>query len=65
MKEVYLAACQLKMDRVVKECIKHLITTLSIENCVETRSLPGIKKNREFVAEVDRFIADNVSKNGR
>lgn len=61
VKAVYLAACQLKMDRVVKECIQHLIKNLNIENCIETRSLPGIAKNREFVAQVDRFIANEVS----
>jgi len=65
VKAVYLAARYLKMDRVVKECTRHLIKNLNVENCIETRSLPGIAKNKAFVEQVDTFIAkefENVSK---
>lgn len=57
---VYLAACHLKMDRVVKECTRHLIKNLDVENCIETRSLPGIARNKAFVDQVDAFIAKEV-----
>lgn len=60
VKAVYLAACHLKMDRVVKECTRHLIKNLSVENCIETRSLPGIARNKAFVDQVDAFIAKKV-----
>ena len=60
VKAVYLAACHLKMDRVVKECMRHLIKNLSVDNCIETRSLPGIAKNKTFVDQVDAFIAREV-----
>jgi influenza virus NS1A-binding protein len=60
VKAVYLAACHLKMDRVVKECTRHLIKNLNIENCIETRSLPGIARNKAFVDQVDAFIAKEV-----
>ncbi|XP_021924543.1 influenza virus NS1A-binding protein homolog A-like isoform X2 [Zootermopsis nevadensis] len=65
VKAVYLAACHLKMDRVMKECTRHLIKNLNIENCIETRSLPGIARNKAFVDQVDAFIAkefESVSK---
>ncbi|XP_059608606.1 influenza virus NS1A-binding protein-like isoform X2 [Phlebotomus argentipes] len=57
VKDVYLAAWKLRMDRVVSECAKHLIAELTPESCIETRSLPGITKNKAFVLEVDDFIA--------
>jgi influenza virus NS1A-binding protein len=60
VKAVYLAARHLKMDRVVKECTRHLIKNLNVENCIETRSLPGIARNKEFVEQVDTFIAKEV-----
>jgi influenza virus NS1A-binding protein len=48
------------MDRVVKECTRHLIKNLNVENCIETRSLPGIARNKAFVEQVDTFIAKEV-----
>ena len=60
VKAVYLAARHLKMDRVVKECTRHLIKNLNVENCIETRSLPGIARNKAFVEQVDTFIAKEV-----
>lgn len=56
VKDVYLAAWKLRMDRVVKQCAKHLISELSPDSCIEIRSLPGIDKNKSFVLEVDTFI---------
>lgn len=61
IKSVYLAAWQLRMERVVSECAKHLIEDLSIETCIETRALPGINRNKNFVQEVDQFIAQNFA----
>uniref|UniRef100_A0A1L8DLL9 BTB domain-containing protein n=1 Tax=Nyssomyia neivai TaxID=330878 RepID=A0A1L8DLL9_9DIPT len=57
VKDVYLAAWKLRMDRVVSECARHLVVELTPESCIETRSLPGIAKNKAFVIEVDSFIA--------
>ncbi|XP_063218405.1 influenza virus NS1A-binding protein-like isoform X2 [Bacillus rossius redtenbacheri] len=59
VKAVYLAACHLKMDAVVKECMRHLIRGLSVDNCIETRSLPGMARNKTFVSQVEDFIARN------
>ncbi|XP_026477213.1 influenza virus NS1A-binding protein homolog [Ctenocephalides felis] len=58
VKEVYLGAWQLRMERVVSECARHLVSRLTDETCIETRSLPGIAKNRDFVSRVDRYISD-------
>ncbi|KAK5647250.1 hypothetical protein RI129_002142 [Pyrocoelia pectoralis] len=57
VKAVYLAACHLKMDRVARKCAQHLIKHLSVDNCIEIRSLPGIARNKDFIQEVDAFIA--------
>ncbi|XP_059476948.1 influenza virus NS1A-binding protein homolog A-like isoform X2 [Neocloeon triangulifer] len=56
VKSVYLAACQLKMDKVIQVCSQYLIQHLDVKNCIEIRSLPGINKNKQLVAKVDRFI---------
>ncbi|XP_050293521.1 influenza virus NS1A-binding protein homolog isoform X2 [Anthonomus grandis grandis] len=61
VKAVFLAASLLKMDRVVKICAKHLIKHLSVDNCVEIRSLPGIAKNKDFIQQIDNFISKNFS----
>jgi len=63
IKQVYLAAWQLRMERVVNECASHLIKDLTKDTCLDTRSLPGINRNKSFVDKVDQFIAENVSKN--
>ena len=60
VKAVYLAARYLKMDLVVKECTRHLIKNLTVENCIDTRSHPGIARNKAFVEQVDTFIAKEV-----
>ncbi|XP_049281776.1 influenza virus NS1A-binding protein-like isoform X1 [Anopheles funestus] len=59
IRDVYLAAWQLKIDSVVKECARHLVSELEPDICIETRSLPGIERNRRFVQEVDAYIAKN------
>lgn len=59
IKDIYLAAWQLRMERVVKECAAHLVNDLSNDTCIETRSLPGINRNKNFVSKVDKFIADH------
>ncbi|XP_076268203.1 influenza virus NS1A-binding protein-like isoform X2 [Rhynchophorus ferrugineus] len=61
VKAVFLTANRLKMDRVVKTCGKHLIKHLSVENCIDIRSLSGITKNRDFVQQIDTYIAKNFS----
>ncbi|EFA06667.2 influenza virus NS1A-binding protein isoform X2 [Tribolium castaneum] len=66
VKAVFLAANHLKMDRVTRTCAQHLIKHLSVENCIEIRSLPGIARNKEFIQQVDAFIAkefDKICKN--
>lgn len=59
VKAVYLAACQLKIDRVARKSAKHLIKHLSVDNCIEIRSLPGIARNKEFINQVDGYIGKN------
>lgn len=65
VKDVYLAAWQLKIDRVYGECARHLIEELSADTCIEIRSLPGISKNKQFVTAVDDFISREVNKSYR
>lgn len=60
VKEVYLAAWQLRIEKIVNECARHLIEELSADTCIEIRSLPGISKNKAFVAAVDDFISKEV-----
>lgn len=61
VQDVYLAAWQLRIDNVVRECARHLVEELCADSCIETRSLPGINKNKTFVQNVDAFIAKEVS----
>lgn len=61
IRDVYLAAWQLKIDTVVKECARHMVSELEPETCIETRSLPGINRNKNFVQEVDAYIAKNFA----
>lgn len=60
VKDVYLAAWQLRIDKVVSECARHLIDELSADGCIEIRSLPGISRNKQFVTAVDEFISKEV-----
>lgn len=46
----------------VNQCAAHLVKDLSTETSLETRSLPGINRNKDFVSKVDQFIADHVRK---
>lgn len=48
------------MERVTKECARYLVQHLDPENCIEIRSLPGIARNKTFVAQVDSYIATQV-----
>jgi influenza virus NS1A-binding protein len=61
IKQVYLAAWQLRMEQVVNQCAAHLVKDLSLETSLETRSLPGINRNKDFVGKVDQFITEHVS----
>ncbi|XP_055636407.1 influenza virus NS1A-binding protein-like isoform X2 [Toxorhynchites rutilus septentrionalis] len=61
IRDVYLAAWQLKIDNVIKECARHMVSDLEPETCIETRSLPGINRNKNFVQEVDTYIANNFA----
>ncbi|CAH1100219.1 unnamed protein product [Psylliodes chrysocephalus] len=62
VKAVFSAANNLKMERVTRICAQHLIKHLSVDNCVEIRSLPGIAKNKEFIQQVDAFIMTEFAK---
>ncbi|KAL1115136.1 hypothetical protein AAG570_007167 [Ranatra chinensis] len=57
VRSVFVAATQLKMERVSRECASHLVQNLSVETCIETRSLPGIVRDRAVLAKVDNYIA--------
>lgn len=61
VKDVYLAAWKLRMETVVNECARHLITELTPDSCIEIRSLPGISGNKTLIAALDSFINSNVS----
>ncbi|XP_075229233.1 influenza virus NS1A-binding protein homolog isoform X2 [Lycorma delicatula] len=56
VKQVYLTAIYLKMEKVARECAQFLIQQLNVDNCIEIRSLPSIARNKDFVSQVDNFI---------
>lgn len=58
-----MAAWKLRIDNIVRECARHLIDELCADSCIEIRSLPGINKNKAFVAAVDSFISKEVCRN--
>ncbi|XP_039297787.1 influenza virus NS1A-binding protein-like [Nilaparvata lugens] len=59
VKTVYVTAQCLKMQQVMKKCANHLLQQLSVENCIEIRSLPGIARNIDLAAHVDSFIKNH------
>lgn len=61
IRDVYLAAWQLKIETVVKECARYMVNDLEPETCIDTRSLPGINRNKAFVQEVNSYIAKNFT----
>jgi influenza virus NS1A-binding protein len=61
IKDVYLAGWQLRMECIVNECARHLVSNLSIETCIETRALPGINRNKAFVQDVDNYISQHFA----
>lgn len=61
VKDVYLAAWKLRMETVVRECARHLITELTADSCIDIRSLPGINGNKTFTMDLDAFINKNVN----
>ncbi|KAH1006398.1 hypothetical protein HUJ05_007137 [Dendroctonus ponderosae] len=61
VKAVFLAAKRLKMERVVKICGNHLIKHITVDNCIEVRSLPGIARNKDFIQQIDTFITQNFA----
>lgn len=61
VKSVFVAANQLKIDRVVKVCGAHLVNNLNIENAIDIRALHGISKDKSLVAKVDAFISENFN----
>ena len=60
VRSVFLAASYLKMNTMVKECAKHFIKNLTVENCIDVRSLQGISKKKSFVCQLDEFISAQV-----
>lgn len=60
VKDVYLAAWQLRIEKIVNECARHLIDELCADSCIEIRSLPAISKNKAFVAAIDDYISKEV-----
>ncbi|XP_052122389.1 influenza virus NS1A-binding protein homolog isoform X2 [Frankliniella occidentalis] len=58
VKAIYLAASHLKMEPVVQECARHLMENLTVESCIDTRSLPGITRHKSLVSRVDSFIEE-------
>lgn len=34
---------------------------LNVDNCIDTRSLPGITRQKSLVSQVDTFIAEKVA----
>ncbi|XP_015590524.1 influenza virus NS1A-binding protein homolog isoform X2 [Cephus cinctus] len=59
VKNVYLAAWHLRMERVASQCAAHLLDSLTPGSCLDVRALPGITQNENFVKQVDAYIRDH------
>lgn len=60
VRSVFLAASYLRMNTIVRECAKYLLKNLTVENCIDIRSLQGISKKKAFVCQLDEFISTQV-----
>lgn len=60
VKDVYLAAWQLRIETIINKCTRHLIDELTADSCIEIRSLPGINKNIAFAGVIDDYISKEV-----
>lgn len=60
VKDVYLAAWQLRIETIINKCTRHLIDELTADSCIEIRSLPGINKNKAFAGIIDDYISKEV-----
>ncbi|XP_050434625.1 influenza virus NS1A-binding protein-like isoform X1 [Adelges cooleyi] len=56
VKSIFQAACYLKMDRITKELGRFMLKNLSVDNCIEIRSLPCISTSISFISQVNSFI---------
>ena len=60
VKNVYLAATQLKMGKVANKCVEYLVENLTVDNCTDIRSLPGISNNKIILEKINGFITEKV-----
>lgn len=49
------------MDRIAKELARFMLKHLSVDNCIEIRSLPCISSSISFINQVNSFISAHVS----
>jgi len=56
VRHVYLCANKLKMERVSKACGEFLVASLTPDNCLSIRNIPGITSNPDLVEQIDKFI---------
>lgn len=61
VKSIFQAACYLKMDRIAKELARFMLKHLSVDNCIEIRTLPCISSSISFINQVNSFISAHVS----
>jgi len=61
VKAVYIAAHRLKMERVVNFCAQYLVDNLDPATAIEICSLPGIALNPILAAQVDAYLASEIS----
>ncbi|KAL3871661.1 hypothetical protein ACJMK2_039645 [Sinanodonta woodiana] len=58
VKGLYKVATMLKMESAARACARHLVTTLTPENCLGIRN---IAKEEEFCRQINHFIEENIT----
>lgn len=49
------------MDRISKELARFMLKHLSVDNCIEIRSLPCLSTSISFINQVNSYISAHVS----
>ena len=49
------------MERVSKACGEFLVASLTPDNCLSIRNIPGITSNPDLVEQIDKFIFEQAS----
>lgn len=62
VREVYAIASRLKITSVASKCGQFLLSTLTLDNCLEVRNLKAVLKDPFLLQSVDGYIKQNFEK---